>query len=120
VDDNPDAAHTFVALLRMAGHHVQKAKDGAEALRIAEDFHPSVVILDIAMPGMSGYAVAERIRTAYSDRPVTLVALTGHEEPQYIARAKQSGFDQYLVKPVALQELLAIIATPQEPSWTAQ
>ena len=107
-DDNADAAHTLTMLLRMAGHQVQKAGSGADALRIAEEFQPQVVVLDIGMPGMSGYAVAEKIRAAAWGKPVTLIALTGRGASEDVARAVKAGFDHHFVKPVALQQLLEV------------
>jgi DNA-binding response OmpR family regulator len=107
-DDNADAAHTLTMLLSMAGHQVQKAGTGAEALRIAAELRPSVVILDIGMPGMSGYAVAEKIRESAWGKDLTLIALTGRGESEDMARALDAGFDHYFVKPVELQRLLEV------------
>ena len=120
VDDNADAAHTLTALLRMAGHNVQKAASGAEALRIAQEFRPAVVVLDVAMPQMSGYAVAERLRAAPWGRELTLIAVTGHGTPEDLARAKQAGFDHHFVKPVTLQQLLAAFPAPPSPPPAGQ
>src|SRR5919197_1633003 len=77
-DDNPDAAHTLSALLRMAGYEVHKASTGAEALKLAMELKPVVIVLDLAMPGVSGYDVAKRIRAEPWGAAVTLVALTGY------------------------------------------
>jgi CheY-like chemotaxis protein len=107
-DDNADAAHTLTVLLRMAGHHVQKAGSGADALRIAEEFRPSVVVLDIGMPGMSGYAVAGKIRAAAWGKHLTLIALTGRGATEDVARAVNAGFDHHFVKPVELQQMLEV------------
>jgi CheY-like chemotaxis protein len=111
-DDNADAAHTLTVLLRMAGHHVQKAGSGADALRIAEEFQPTVVVLDIGMPGMSGYAVAERIRATLWGRGLTLIALTGRGAAEDVARAMAAGFDHHFVKPVELQQVLGVFPKP--------
>jgi CheY-like chemotaxis protein len=100
----------------MAGHHVQKASSGADALRVTEAFRPRVVVLDIAMPGMSGHAVAEQIRAAAWAKRVTLIALTGHSAPEDVARAKQAGFDHYFVKPVDVQQMLAEFPKPESAS----
>jgi CheY-like chemotaxis protein len=111
-DDNADAAHTLTVLLRMAGHHVQKAGNGADALRIAEEFRPSVIVLDIGMPGMSGYAVAEKIRAAAWGKSVTLIALTGRGAAEDMERARNAGFDRHFAKPVELQQLLEAFPAP--------
>jgi CheY-like chemotaxis protein len=115
-DDNADAAHTLTVLLRMAGHHVQKAGSGADALRIAEEFHPSVIVLDIGMPGLSGYAVAEKIRAAAWGKSVTLIALTGRAAAEDMERARNAGFDRHFAKPVELQQLLEAFPKPDAPA----
>jgi CheY-like chemotaxis protein len=114
-DDNADAAHTLAVLLRMAGHHVQKASSGADALRIAEEFHPGVVVLDIGMPGMSGYEVAERIRAAPWGKRLTLIALTGRGATEDVARARKAGFDHHFVKPVEPQRMLEVFPRAEPP-----
>lgn len=111
-DDNADAAHTLTMLLRMAGHQVQKAGSGAEALSIAEEFRPSVIVLDIGMPDMSGYAVAQKIRAAAWGERVTLIALTGRAAAEDLERARNAGFDRHFAKPVELQQLLEAFPKP--------
>src|SRR5258708_10831137 len=76
VDDNADAAHTLTALLRMAGHEVQKAASGAEALRVGAQLKPDAAVLDIRLRDMSGYALAESIRRAPRGRAGTPIAVT--------------------------------------------
>jgi len=110
VDDNADAAHTLAALLRMAGHDVQKAASGEEALRLAAQLKPDAAVLDIGMHGMSGYALAEEIRRASWGAGVTLIAVTGYGEPEDIARSRAAGFAHHLTKPVAVDELLELLA----------
>ena len=99
VDDNEDSADMLAVLLGQWGHEIAVAHDGEEALREAERFRPDVVLLDIGLPGLSGYGVAERLRHAAGERPF-LVALTGYGQPQDIAKAHESGFDLHLLKPV--------------------
>ena len=103
VDDNADAAHTLTALLRMAGHEVQKASGGEEALRVGAELKPDAAVLDIGMSGMSGYALAERIRAEPWGGRVTLVAVTGSDD---VARARAAGFAHHLTKPVTVEQLL--------------
>ena len=110
VDDNADAAHTLAALLRMAGHEVQKAASGAEALRSAAELKPHAAVLDISMHGMSGYTLAEEIRRAPWGGDVTLIAVTGHGAPEDVARSRAAGFAHHLTKPVAVEELLELLA----------
>jgi CheY-like chemotaxis protein len=111
-DDNADGAHTLAVLLRMAGHQVQKAASGAQALRIAEELRPSVIVLDIGMPDMSGYAVAEAIRAAAWGKSITLIALTGRGAAEDVERARNAGFDRHFVKPVEFEQLLEAFPAP--------
>ena len=105
-DDNADAAHLLSVLLEMAGHDVQKAKSGPEALWIVRGFRPAVAVLDIGMPEMSGYAVAEHIRAQPWGEEVTLIALTGSRSPDEVERAFRAGFDHHFMKPVRVEHLL--------------
>ena len=100
VDDNIDAAVTLGHLLRSLGHEVQVVHDGATALKAADELRPDVVLLDIGMPGMDGYEVARRLRTAHKDRRFRIVAITGWGQDADRQRAKEAGFDVHLVKPV--------------------
>jgi len=109
VDDNRDAAGTLGVLLRMAGHHVSVAHRGEDALSLAEREHPQVYILDIGMPEMSGYELAERIRRESWGRQALLIALTGWGQPADKERATAAGFDHHLTKPMDPEELERIL-----------
>jgi CheY-like chemotaxis protein len=104
VDDNVDAAAMLDMLLRSLGHETRIAHEGATALRIAEEFHPDIVLLDIGMPGIDGYEVARRLRTLKS-RPMRIVAVTGWGQEADRERSREAGFDLHLVKPVDAHEL---------------
>jgi CheY-like chemotaxis protein len=112
-DDNPDAAHTLAVLLRMEGHEVRKVNRGREALAAGETFAPSVVILDIAMPDMSGYDVARSIRETAWGRRATLIAVTGYAGAENAARSFAAGFDHHFAKPVTLAELSKAFPRPR-------
>jgi hypothetical protein len=119
VDDNIDAAESVAMILRLDGHQVRLAHDGAEALRAAEQFEPDVVVLDIGLPGMNGYEVAERLRRQARSRKPVLVALTGYAQESDRQRAAAAGFDHHLTKPVepvALQDLLASLPGDARPA----
>lgn len=118
VDDNADAAHTLTMLIQMAGHEVHKAANGAEALRVAADVRPTVVILDLGMPGMSGYEVARTMRAAEWGAAPVLIAVTGHASAQDVQQALSAGFDRHFAKPVAPETLLD--AFPRQPATPAQ
>jgi PAS domain S-box-containing protein len=111
VDDNIAAAETLGVLLQVAGHDVQVAHDGLEALEKAEFHRPECVFLDIGLPhGMDGYEVARRLRRQTETDAAFLIALTGFGQDEDRRRAKEAGFDAHLVKPAAteaVQELLA-------------
>ena len=109
VDDNVDSATTLALMLKAMGHRATVAHDGPSAVEIAQTFGPTLILLDIGLPGMNGYAVAQRLRTIPTLRGVTLAALTGYGEDQDRRRSREAGFDLHFVKPVrinALQELI--------------
>lgn len=99
-DDNRDAAETLARFLEIMGNQVQSARDGMEAVRIAEVFRPHVVCLDIGMPILNGYEAARRIREHPWGKEMILVALTGWGMDEDRQRSQQAGFDHHLVKPV--------------------
>jgi CheY-like chemotaxis protein/two-component sensor histidine kinase len=119
VDDNADAAESLAALLELSGHATRVANDGDEAVRIAHEFHPDIVFLDIGMPGKDGYEVARELRASQHTCQAVLVALTGWGAKDDRARSRRAGFDHHLTKPAALEavdELLARIAYPRMSS----
>jgi CheY-like chemotaxis protein len=104
-DDNHDCIQSLARLLRLLGHEVLTAENGAEALASAESQRPDVMLLDIGMPGMSGYELAERLRENEQTRRAILLAISGHSSDECRQRAAAAGFDGYLVKPVSVQML---------------
>jgi len=100
-DDNVDAASTLASLLDMHGHELRIAHDGRQALLLAEQFRPQVVFLDIGMPDMTGYEVANRLRSNRELAACTIVAVSGWGAKDDLARAKEAGFDMHFTKPVA-------------------
>jgi PAS domain S-box-containing protein len=110
VDDNKDAAMTLGMLLKMLGQEICTAHDGAGALAAIESHRPSLVLLDLGMPGMSGFEVAQRVRAVPQFAHVALVALTGWGQEEDRQRTRAAGFDDHLVKPVDLAALSALLA----------
>ena len=100
VDDNQDAADSLALLLSMAGHQVKVARDGVEALGLATQFKPNTILVDIGLPGMDGYELAQRLRELPSLGDVQLVALTGHGQETGRSAAAAAGFHIHLTKPV--------------------
>jgi PAS domain S-box-containing protein len=109
VDDNIDAAYAMKHVLRLSGHRVVLAHDGPGALAAAAAEPPELVLLDIGLPGMDGYAVAERLRAAGHDR-AAMVAITGYGQEEDLRRSNAAGFDHHLVKPVDGTTLRKLIA----------
>ncbi|HET7670202.1 MAG TPA: PAS domain S-box protein [Burkholderiales bacterium] len=109
VDDNRDAAHALRLLLENDGHEVRVASDGPTGLAMARDYRPDVALLDIGLPQMNGFELAQQMRRDPALGGTLLVAVTGYGQMHDRARASASGFNHHLVKPVefsALQELL--------------
>jgi len=109
VDDNVDAAESLALVLRAAGHVVWTAFSGETALDVAARVRPDVAILDIGLPGRSGYQVALALRSRQETAACTIVALTGYGQPEDLERALRSGFDRHFVKPVDPDVILAVI-----------
>jgi signal transduction histidine kinase/response regulator of citrate/malate metabolism len=109
VDDNADAADTVGMVLRELGAEVAVAHDGASALELADDYRPAVILLDIGMPGLDGYAVARSIRSNPRLMDVILIAVTGWGQMQDRQRSHDAGFDYHLVKPISLDSLREIL-----------
>jgi signal transduction histidine kinase/CheY-like chemotaxis protein len=107
VDDNTDAADTLAALLVARGYDIRTANDGRQALEIAGRFQPQLAIVDLGMPVMDGYQVAQALTRA-SNRPY-LIAVTGYGQEHDRERTRAAGFDRHLVKPVAPAQLFAYI-----------
>jgi CheY-like chemotaxis protein/anti-sigma regulatory factor (Ser/Thr protein kinase) len=114
VDDLAASAETLMTLLEMEGFQVRIASEGMTALKIAEEFKPDVVLLDIGLPGMNGFEVAHRLRTLPESRDALLIALTGYGEAESRSRSAQAGFDFHMVKPADVNLLLSMLANPQQ------
>jgi signal transduction histidine kinase len=108
VDDNRDAAESLAALLRSDGHQAATAFNGYEALAAVQSHKPQVVLLDIGLPGMNGYEVAQRLREAGST--ARLIALTGYGQPEDRERTQRAGFHEHLTKPLDMNVLASVLA----------
>jgi signal transduction histidine kinase/ActR/RegA family two-component response regulator/PAS domain-containing protein len=111
VEDNVEAADAFRMLLHHLGHDVEVVHDGPAALEAVRDHPPDLAIIDIGLPGMSGYEVARKIRANRRAAQPMLVALTGYGRDEDRAHALASGFDRHLVKPVELDVLQHVLQT---------
>jgi PAS domain S-box-containing protein len=109
VDDNRDSADSLATLLRLVGNDVRTAYDGRQALEVAAQYQPEMVLLDIGLPGLNGYEVARQLRTERGyGRPV-LTALTGYSSEEDRRRSLAAGFDHHMVKPVDFASLQAVL-----------
>ena len=112
VDDNVDAANALILLLQSLGHETCVAYDGLASLRMAAEFHPDIVLLDIGMPGLNGFEVARRLSALKKERDFRIIAMTGWGQPSDREQSREAGFDLHLVKPVDVEELARVVSAP--------
>jgi CheY-like chemotaxis protein len=105
VDDSRDSADTLTMVLQSSGHEVCTAYEGEQAILLAQQFHPDVVLLDLGMPGVDGYEVCRRIRAQPWGVGMLLIAQTGWGQEFDRRRTQSAGFDHHLVKPLDLDVL---------------
>jgi len=115
VDDNADAAEMLSLLLADSGYISMEAYDGEEALRVARDFDPAIVLLDIGLPKLNGYEVAKRLRADPARKGIRLIAITGFGQPKDKLAAEEAGFDLFMVKPVEFAKLQPLMAGLLKP-----
>ena len=108
VDDNADAAEMLADALAQLGYEAAVAHDGPSALARARDSHPHAALLDIGLPVMDGYELAERLRRQQGARLV-LFAVTGYGQPADMQRSLESGFERHMVKPIDLPQLSGLL-----------
>lgn len=111
IEDDRDAAETLGDILKLSGHKVELAFTGTQGLETAYRFRPEVILCDIGLPGMDGWAVARQLRATPELQDTRLIALTGFGSPEDRRRTFEAGFDRHLTKPVDLPELERLVAT---------
>ena len=109
VDDYPDTLEMWTLYLRSRGYRVLTADNGLDAVDIATAELPSLVILDLDLPGLSGYEVARRLRGGPPTSAIPLIAATGHSDDRRAAEATRAGFTSILVKPCEPEGLVRVI-----------
>jgi two-component system OmpR family response regulator len=119
VDDNRDIADSEAQLLQVCGFDARAYYDGASALREAATFRPTVCLIDLNMPGMSGDELAVRLRKQEGGPPPVLIAVTARDDEQSQARIHTAGLAPHLVKPVDPVRLLAAVTTAAEADGPA-
>jgi CheY-like chemotaxis protein len=112
VDDNADALDSLSRLVTLMGNEVRRANDGLEALEVARNFRPDVVLMDLGMPNLNGYDAARRLRQESWGRELFLVATTGWGQDEDRRRTAEAGFDRHLVKPIAVASLRDVLEAP--------
>ncbi len=110
IDDNVDTARGMARLLKLLGNDVRFAHDGPSGVEIGRAFLPDFVLLDIGLPGMDGYQVAETLRSDGRLRQVVIIAISGYGQEEDRRRSKAAGFDHHLVKPVDHDALLVLLS----------
>jgi signal transduction histidine kinase/DNA-binding response OmpR family regulator len=111
IDDNADIRETLREVLELCGHQVTVAEDGRRGIAQLRDFQPEVALIDIGLPGMDGYTVAQRLREMEMAQRLRLIAMTGYGQAEDRQRALESGFDAHLVKPVDPETLTQLLHT---------
>lgn len=114
VDDNEDAAEMLSLMLERLGHHVQSVACGRDVLDAVTRFRPELVLLDLGLPDISGYEVAQQLRRA-GHRDLAIIALTGFSHEGARARTVEAGFDAHLIKPVSLDQVFAAVRKARPP-----
>ena len=119
MDDNQDVVDTLMFLLESIGSTAHAAYDGLEAVRLAEEHRPDVILLDIGLPKVDGYEACRRIREHAWGRQMMVYALTGFGHEDDRDKARRSGFDMHLTKPVEPEVLLTVLAASPRASSCA-
>jgi DNA-binding response OmpR family regulator len=110
VDDHVDTVQSTVIFFRAAGYDARGCYNGQDALRAIRDFDPDAVVMDIGMPGMSGWEAARAIRGEFPGRRPLLIAITGeYKGGADLIVTKMNGFDHYFLKPTAPAKLIELI-----------
>lgn len=114
VDDDPDSLTSLSMLLELAGNETHTARDGLEAVKVAESLRPEVVLMDLGMPTLSGVDAVRRIRAQSWGKGMLIVALTGRGQDEDRRTSRDAGFDAHMVKPVNHEALMDVLATLKE------
>jgi CheY-like chemotaxis protein len=113
VDDDRDTVETMALWLRLAGHEVETASSGPQALCLAGGYRPDVIFLDVAMPGMDGWAVARQLRANPATRHARIVNVTGYVREVDRERSLDAGCDELWPKPLAPEQLAGLLESLQ-------
>jgi CheY-like chemotaxis protein len=109
VDDHPDTAEVLSVLFQMLGHETYCALRGRDALQLARELDPHLILLDIGLPDMTGYDVVRALRSDTGRPGRFIAAVTGHGRPADIARSAMAGFDQHVTKPIDISKIRHVL-----------
>jgi CheY-like chemotaxis protein len=115
-DDNTDSAQSLAMLLEMQGYEVRTVADGQESVRVASQFVPDAILLDIGMPLLNGYDAALQIRRQPRGKDILLIAQTGWGQERDRRRSREAGFDAHLTKPLDFATLMKLLGSPPTPN----
>ena len=116
VEDDADAGETLEVLLSEFGYETSTVKDASAALTAAVVLQPQVVLLDIGLPGMNGYELAQELRERMRNPQLLLIALSGYGQPEDLRRSREAGIDYHFLKPLKVEKLQEIL-TDYEAHW---
>ncbi len=111
-DDNEDLAASLSCLVQIAGYQSEVVHDGEAALREALRHQPAIVLLDIGLPGLDGFQVAEKIRSDERLKSIRIIAISGYPPEMFKGKIGKMDFDYHLVKPVDFDHLLPLLRMP--------
>jgi PAS domain S-box-containing protein len=106
IDDNPDVLTSISLWLKSSGHRIETASDGNQGIKVAKELAPDVVIVDIGLPDIDGYQVAQKLREYFTNKPLLIIALSGYGPDKDDRKQITSGIDHYLIKLADLNQLL--------------
>jgi CheY-like chemotaxis protein len=112
VEDNRALAKGMSIILKLEGYDVEVAHEGREALRVSRAHPPDIVLLDIGLPGMDGFQIAEEMRRDPDLKDVKIIAISGYDQEIFTGRADSAKFDHVLIKPIDFDNISALLAGP--------
>jgi two-component system, cell cycle response regulator DivK len=105
-EDDTDSRWILAALMKRSGYDCEVAKDGAEALRLAESFHPQIILMDLMMPNLDGWTATEQLKSNGRTCHIPILAVSADVTPSGEAAAREAGCDGFVSKPVVFRDLL--------------
>jgi DNA-binding response OmpR family regulator len=118
VDDDPLLVEAAAILLELDGHECRMASDGKLALELARSFAPAIVILDLGLPGMTGFELARALRVQAGDKRLHIATVTGRDDPDDLDRERAAGIDQHVTKPIDEAALKSIVLAAERAGVT--